>query len=55
MADAWATACMVAGTEAAKALIERNNFLEGYLIFSDEKGEMRSWMSEGLKNLIEEL
>jgi len=55
MADAWATACMVAGTEAAKALIERYDFLEGYLIFSDEKGEMRSWMSEGLKKLIEEL
>lgn len=53
-ADAWATACMVSGTEAAKALIERYDFLEGYLIFSDENGEMRSWMSEGLKSLIEE-
>ena len=55
MADAWATACMVAGTGAAIALIERYDFIEGYLIFSDEKGEMRTWMSEGLKNLIEEL
>lgn len=55
VADAWATACMVAGTDAAIALIEKHDFLEGYLIFSDEKGEMRSWISEGLKNLIEEL
>ncbi len=54
-ADAWATACMVAGPDAAMALIEKHDFLEGYLIFSDEKGEMKSWMSEGLKNLIEEL
>jgi FAD:protein FMN transferase len=55
MADAWATACMVAGTGAAIAMIERYEFLEGYLIFSDEKGEMRSWMSGGLRDLIEEL
>ncbi len=54
VADAWATACMVAGTGPAIALIERYDFLEGYLIFSDEKGEMRSWMSEGLRGLIEE-
>lgn len=54
MADAWATACMVAGTGAAIALIERYDFLEGYLIFSDEKGEMRTWMSNGLRGLIEE-
>ncbi|MDZ7634514.1 MAG: FAD:protein FMN transferase [Bacteroidales bacterium] len=54
IADAWATACMVAGTGAAIAMIERYDFIEGYLIFSDEEGGMRSWMSEGLKSLIEE-
>lgn len=54
IADAWATACMVAGPEAAKTLIEEHKFLEGYLIFSDEEGNMRSWMSAGLKNLVEE-
>lgn len=52
VADAWATACMVAGTEEAIALIEKYDFLEGYLIFSDEKGEMRSWMSSGVKDFI---
>ncbi len=51
-ADAWATACMVAGTEAAISFIEKYDNLEGYLVYSDEKGEMRSWMSEGIKDLI---
>jgi FAD:protein FMN transferase len=51
-ADAWATACMVAGTDAAVALIDKYDFLEGYLIYSDENGEMMSWMSEGVRDLI---
>jgi len=54
VADAWATACMVAGKDTAITFIEKYDFLEGYLIFSDEKGEMKSWMSEGLRKRIEE-
>jgi thiamine biosynthesis lipoprotein len=54
VADAWATACMVAGKDSAVSLIEGNDFLEGYLIYSDEKGGMKSWVSDGLKRLIEE-
>jgi thiamine biosynthesis lipoprotein len=54
IADAWATACMVGGKDTAISFIERNDFLEGYLIFSDEKGDMQSWMSEGLRKSIEE-
>jgi thiamine biosynthesis lipoprotein len=54
VADAWATACMVAGKDTAMAFIESNDFLEGYLIFSDENGNMKSWMSEGLRKRIEE-
>jgi thiamine biosynthesis lipoprotein len=53
-ADAWATACMVAGTEGAISFIDKYDILEGYLVFSDEKGEMKTWMSEGLKSLIKE-
>ncbi len=53
-ADAWATVCMVAGREEAAAFIEKYDFLEGYLIFSGENGEMRSWISDGLKRLIRE-
>ncbi len=51
-ADAWATACMVAGTEVAISFIDKYDFLEGYLVFSDEKGEMKSWMSSGIRDLI---
>jgi thiamine biosynthesis lipoprotein len=54
VADAWATACMVAGKDTAITFIEKYDFLEGYLIFSDEKGEMKSWISEGLRKRIEE-
>jgi thiamine biosynthesis lipoprotein len=54
VADAWATACMVGGRETAISFIEKYDYLEGYLIFSDEKGQMRTWMSEGLKKKIEE-
>ena len=54
VADAWATACMVAGKDEAVSFIERHDSLEGYLIWSDEKGEMRSWISEGLRQRIEE-
>lgn len=53
-ADAWATVCMVAGIEEATAFIERYDFLEGYMVFSDENGEMNSWISYGLKRLIKE-
>jgi len=52
VADAWATACMVGGKEEAIAFIEKHDFLEGYLVFSDEKGEMKSWISEGIRKLI---
>lgn len=54
VADAWATACMVGGKDTAIAFIEKYDFLEGYLIFSDEKGGMVSWMSEGLRKRVEE-
>jgi len=33
---------------------EKYDFLEGYLIFSDENGEMSSWISDGLKRAIRE-
>ncbi|HNT94197.1 MAG TPA: FAD:protein FMN transferase [Bacteroidales bacterium] len=51
-ADAWATACMVGGKDEAIAFIEKYDFLEGYLIYSDEDGIMKSWISEGLREMI---
>lgn len=52
VADAWATACMVGGMEQAIEFIGQHDFLEGYLIYSDEAGEMKSWVSEGIRELI---
>lgn len=54
VADAWATACMVAGREKAVEFIEKYDFLEGYLIWSDDNGDMQGWISEGLKELLTE-
>ena len=47
-ADAYATYCMVIGLDAAKKFITENaGRLTGYLIYSDEEGNMREWASEG--------
>jgi thiamine biosynthesis lipoprotein len=43
-ADAWATACMVAGLDKAKEWIEANDDLKGYLIY-EENGEILTWRS----------
>jgi FAD:protein FMN transferase len=53
-ADAFATACMVAGTTSAIEMINRFDFLEGYLIYSSESGEYLTWVSEGIKDKIKE-
>jgi len=52
VADAWATACMVGGKDAAIAFIEKHDFLEGYLVYSDEAGQMKSWISDGIREMI---
>ena len=49
-ADAFATACMVLGLEDSKLLLEANNDLEGYLIYSDNEGYYKDYKSSGLKN-----
>jgi thiamine biosynthesis lipoprotein len=44
-ADAYATTCMVDGVRKAQQLIEGQESLEGYLIYSDSKGELKEWFS----------
>lgn len=51
-ADAFATACMVLGFDAAKALVEREDALEGVLIYSDEAGNLKQYISPGLQKLV---
>jgi len=50
-ADAYATACMVMGVERSKALLASDTTLKGVLIY-DQKGEMVTWVSEGLVDHI---
>mgnify|MGYP000145831221 CR=1 FL=1 len=53
-ADAVATACMVIGKDAAIEFLNRNPEFEGFLVYSDESGNFRTWTSESLKKYISE-
>jgi thiamine biosynthesis lipoprotein len=54
-ADGIATACMVIGTEPSKKFIESHPSYLAYLIYSDEKGNFRTWASPALLERINEL
>lgn len=43
MADGLATACMVGGLEWAKKMIAQNPDVDGYLIYADKNGDMKSY------------
>lgn len=51
-ADAYATAFMVMGIEKSIEFLNRNEFLEAYLIYSGENGEYEEYMTEGIKKMI---
>lgn len=53
-ADAVATACMVMGLDRSISFLKTHSQFEGYLIYSDETGEFRTWSSEGLDKFISE-
>ena len=53
-ADAVATACMVMGLDKSISFLNEQPEFEGYLIYSDDTGEFRTWSSEGLDRLISE-
>jgi len=55
MSDAYATACMVMGLDAAKEFIEGLQGVEGLFIFSNEKGELETVYTEGVKDMIVEM
>lgn len=44
-ADAWATACMVAGLEKSQVWIKNRSDLKGFLIY-EENGEIKTWKSD---------
>jgi len=55
LADAYATAFMVMGTEEAIALQQQLGTIEIFLIFNDEEGNIDTYVSEGLKPFISTL
>ena len=51
-ADALATACMVMGVESAKQMISGMDGVEALLIFSEENGKTKYFVTDGVKPLI---
>jgi thiamine biosynthesis lipoprotein len=54
MADGIATACMVMGKNVAIEFINNNPQFSGYLVFSDDSGNFGTWISDNLKEYINE-
>ncbi len=54
-ADAYATAFMVMGLEKSKEFLLKNKNIEAYFIYSDENGNLKTFTSNGLKELLEEI
>jgi thiamine biosynthesis lipoprotein len=53
-ADGVATACMVMGKEKTIAFLDRNPGLEAFLVYSDDEGNYKTWITENLKKNIAE-
>ncbi len=53
-ADAYATAFMVTGIEGAKRILQQEQDLMAYLIFTDRQGRLTVWYSPSLKDKIVE-
>ena len=54
MADGIATACMVMGKEKTIGFLASHPELEAYLVYSDENGNFKTWMSAKLADYITE-
>ena len=52
LADAWATAFMVMGVDKAKKLLSSRDDLEAYFIFSNEDGSPGTYITPGMKEMI---
>lgn len=53
-ADGVATACMVVGKDKTIEFLGRHPEFEGYLVYSDNSGNFKTWISEKLKKNISE-
>lgn len=53
-ADGYATACMVMGKDKTIRFLSKHTELEAFLVYSDEHGKFRTWVSEKLAARISE-
>jgi FAD:protein FMN transferase len=53
-ADGIATACMVMGKEKSIEFLDAHPEYDGFLVYSDDSGNFRTWMTEKLKEFISE-
>jgi thiamine biosynthesis lipoprotein len=53
-ADAYATAFMVMGLEKSLSFLKEHKELDAYFIYSDKNGNMKTYETEGLKELLVE-
>ena len=51
-ADAYATVCMVKGVRSAIDFLNSKPDLEGYLIYTDDRGKWEVYQTDGFKNYI---
>jgi len=49
MADGYATACMVMGIEASKNFLKQHPELGAFLVYSDEKGNIKTYKTKDIK------
>lgn len=53
LADAYATACMVMGLDASKKMVNHIEGIECVLIYSDQDGQRKVYISDGISSKIE--
>lgn len=53
-ADAYATSLMIMGLEKSKEFLSKNRDIEAYMIYSDEKGDFKTYSTEGMEKRIVE-
>jgi FAD:protein FMN transferase len=53
-ADGIATACMVMDKDRAIEFINRNNDFDAYFVYSDNNGNLKTWISQNLRKYLSE-
>jgi len=53
-ADAYATSFMVMGLEKTKTFLSKNKQIDAYLIYSDENGNIKTFFTEGINEILVE-